>query len=181
MPCTFLMISHRISYSAPSYCCWLFGNKLPTAHKALSAAFNWINFTTYSCWQRHFEQICLRWRNEHLRPRMLLFSVGNGHGQWRYERSEILATAQCLDQCQYTTFSYPYAYSFSLSSLFVACIIVQYILSYIACLCKLKGGGGRGLTSLFHSKCKHCSAVDNGAMNFIPALVICFQIANQKT
>ncbi len=33
---------------------------------------------------------------------------------------------------------------------------------------------------MFNSKCKHCSAVDNGALNFIPALAICFQIANQK-
>ncbi len=51
------------------------------------------------------------------------------------------------------------------------------ILSSIACLCKLRG---EGWTGLFNSKGMHCSAVDNGAMNFIPALAICFQIAYQK-
>ena len=37
-----------------------------------------------------------------------------------------------------------------------------------------------GWTSLLNSKCKHCSAIDNGAMNFTPELAICYQIANQK-
>jgi hypothetical protein len=35
-------------------------------------------FTSYSCWQRCYEQICFQWCNVHYKPRMLLFSVGNG-------------------------------------------------------------------------------------------------------
>jgi hypothetical protein len=39
----------------------------------------------------------------------------------------------------------------------------------------------RGWTSLFNSKCKHCSIVYNGSVNFIPALGIRFRIANSCT
>jgi hypothetical protein len=55
-----------------------------------------------------------------------------------------------------------------------------YILSYINSLPVQVGGGGR--ISLFNSKCKHSSEIDNDAMNFISSLAICFQIAtgNQK-
>jgi hypothetical protein len=38
-----------------------------------------------------------------------------------------------------------------------------------------------GGISLFNSKCKRCSTVDNGAMNFIPTLVIRFRITNSCT
>jgi hypothetical protein len=40
-----------------------------------------------------------------------------------------------------------------------------------------KGRGGDGLVCL-NQKCKHCSAVDNGAMNLTSAFEIRFRIAN---
>ncbi len=48
-------------------------------------------FAIYTCWQRHYEQIWFQWRNEHFKPRILLFGVGNSTintprcWQWRNE------------------------------------------------------------------------------------------------
>jgi hypothetical protein len=42
---------------------------MPTAHSCVSGLF----FSTYNTFG-----ICFKWINEHVKPRMLLFSVGNG-------------------------------------------------------------------------------------------------------
>ncbi len=87
---------------------------MPTAHTALSAAFNSLHTAVGNGAMRK-SVICLQWSNEHLRPRILLFSVGNNtmnapwYWQWHYESSAILVTAQwclwrCWDQWKYTTF-----------------------------------------------------------------------------
>jgi hypothetical protein len=92
------------SYSATSYSCWLFGNKVPTAHTALSA----LLFTIVSNGAMNKLSIYFKWPNEHFNPRMLLFSVGNGdikaprNWQRRNECSAMVATAW-LDQWEYTS------------------------------------------------------------------------------
>jgi hypothetical protein len=68
----------------------LFGNKLPTAHTDLSVAFYLLHTVVGNGAMIQFG-ICFQWRNEHLKPRMLLFFVGKR----RYELSAILATALC--------------------------------------------------------------------------------------
>jgi hypothetical protein len=45
------------SYSATSYSCWPFDKKLPTDSSAHSSVGSLL-FTTYSYWQRRYEQIC---------------------------------------------------------------------------------------------------------------------------
>jgi hypothetical protein len=56
--------------------------------------------TTCSCWQQRYEQFgsYCQWSNEHFKPRMLLFSVGNGAcsdiGNGAMNSSAILATTQ---------------------------------------------------------------------------------------
>ncbi len=59
-------------------------------------------FTKYCCWQWAMNKLgnCFRWCSPHLKPRMLVFSVGNGpmnaprYWQRRNERSELLTTGQ---------------------------------------------------------------------------------------
>ncbi len=77
-----------LSYSAISCRCWLFGNKLPTAHTA-SAAFYSLHTSVGNGAMNKFG-ICFQWRHEHFKPRMLLFSVGND----AMNALQILATAQ---------------------------------------------------------------------------------------
>ncbi len=56
---------------------YLFGNKLPTAHTALSAAFYSLQITVCNVAMNKFS-ICSQWRREVFTIRMLFFSVGNG-------------------------------------------------------------------------------------------------------
>jgi hypothetical protein len=83
---------------------------------------------------------------------MLLFSVGNGammnderYWQQCNERSAIMPVAMLKPVLMHQVLPIP-----SRSSIMHNCTV--YIFSIIACLCKLKGGGGDGLDRLFQSK-----------------------------
>ncbi len=88
--------------------CWLIGNKLPTAHTALSVAFYSLNTAVGNSAMNKFG-ICFQWRNENLRPKMVVFSEGNCaiNALWNWEQhnecSSMLTTVQ-WDQCEYTRF-----------------------------------------------------------------------------
>ncbi len=169
------------NYSATSYSCWLFGNKFPMAPTALSAAFYSLHTAVGNCTMNKFV-VCnsmAQWKFEAQNVVILC-------GQRRYderwailakqcnERSAIMSVAMLRPLLMHQVLPIP-----ARSSIMHYCTV--YIFSIIACLWKLRGGGGGGWTSLFNSTCKHCSAVDNSTMNFMPALAICFQTTIQKT
>ncbi len=57
--------------------------KLPMAHTDLSVAFSLQHTAVDNCAMNKFG-ICMQQRNEHFKPRMLLFSVGNSGTNARY-------------------------------------------------------------------------------------------------
>jgi hypothetical protein len=72
-----------------SYGCWLFGNKLPTAHTDLSAAFYLLHKAVGNGAMNKFGN-CSQWRTELLITRMLLFSGTMNAPRYCQQRNELL-------------------------------------------------------------------------------------------
>ncbi len=128
------------SYIDASYSCWFFGNKLPTAHTALSAALFLLHTAVGNIIMNKFVN-CLQWRNEHLKAQnVVIFS-----GQQRYECSALYWLRRCESSAMFGNCGMmPVAmlrpvqiyhifpiHTCSLSSLCVVCIIVHYKYSHL--------------------------------------------------
>ncbi len=96
-----MIVKEGLSNSAISYSSVQFGNELPTAHTALSAAFIYYVQLLATALLTHLKSVSEGAMNIIKRPRTLLFSVGNGTtNALRYPQRERGTSVQPLKKAK---------------------------------------------------------------------------------